>query len=104
MALLKDGSYVVTPDNGSLTHLLHQVGIEEICEIDEKVNRYHGPEEVSVFHGRDLFGYCAAKLAAGITDSPVIMKSTVRFIFYILQIKLGLFFVVAVTPVILKPQ
>ncbi len=46
----------------------------------------------------------AAKLAAGITDSPVIMKSTVRFIFYILQIKLGLFFVVAVTPVILKPQ
>ena len=38
VALLKDGSYVVTPDNGSLTHLLHQVGIEEICEIDEKVN------------------------------------------------------------------
>lgn len=66
VALLKDGSYVVTPDNGSLTHLLHQVGIEEICEIDEKVNRYHGPEEVSVFHGRDLFGYCAAKLAAGV--------------------------------------
>ncbi len=66
VALLKDGSYVVTPDNGSLTHLLHQVGIAEIREIDEKINRYHGPEEVSVFHGRDLFGYCAARLAAGV--------------------------------------
>ncbi|MGN1390130.1 MAG: S-adenosyl-l-methionine hydroxide adenosyltransferase family protein [Bulleidia sp.] len=65
-ALLKDGNYVVTPDNGTLTHLLHEPGVQKIREIDERVNRCHGPEEVSVFDGRDLFGYCAARLAAGL--------------------------------------
>lgn len=65
VALLKDGCYVVTPDNGALTHLMHTVGIQSIREIDETVNRYHNNESVSVFHGRDLFGYCAAKLASG---------------------------------------
>lgn len=68
VALLKDGSYVVTPDNGTLTHLKHNVGIVAVREIDETVNRYHARENVSVFHGRDLFGYCAAKLASGIID------------------------------------
>lgn len=63
-----DGYYVVTPDNGSLTHLKKLVGISEIREIDEEVNRLKGKdtEGVSIFHGRDLFGYCAAKLASGI--------------------------------------
>ena len=62
-----DGYFVVTPDNGSLTHLMHWVGISEVREIDESVNRLRGKntEEVSVFHGRDLFSYCAAKLASG---------------------------------------
>lgn len=64
VALLCDGSYVVSPDNGSLTHLKHTVGIKEIREIDENRNRYRSGEEVSVFHGRDLFGYCAALLAS----------------------------------------
>ena len=65
VALLNDGTYVVTPDNGSLTHLKNGVGIREIRQIDETKNRYHAAEEVSVFHGRDLFGYCAALLASG---------------------------------------
>ena len=65
-AKLNDGTIVVTPDNGSLTHLLHSVGIAEVREIDESVNRYPANETVSVFHGRDIFGYCAARLAAGI--------------------------------------
>lgn len=65
VAKLKDGNYLVTPDNGTLTHLYYQVGIEEIREIDETVNRYPGTEAVSVFHGRDLFAYTAARLAAG---------------------------------------
>ncbi|MBR1758717.1 MAG: SAM-dependent chlorinase/fluorinase [Lachnospiraceae bacterium] len=64
VALLCDGTYVVTPDNGSLTHLKYSVGIAEIREIDEAKNRYQAREEVSVFHGRDLFGYCAALLAS----------------------------------------
>ncbi len=65
VAKLKDGQYVVTPDNGTLTHLYYTVGIEEMREIDEIVHRYQGTENVSVFHGRDLFAYTAAKLASG---------------------------------------
>ena len=65
VALLKDGTYVVTPDNGTLTHLKNGVGIAAVREIDESRNRYHAEEEVSVFHGRDLFGYCGALLASG---------------------------------------
>lgn len=65
---LVNGCYVVTPDNGTLTHLDKYVGIEEVREIDESINRLHGKnnDEVAVFHGRDLFGYCAARLASGI--------------------------------------
>jgi S-adenosylmethionine hydrolase len=68
VAHTKDGYYVVTPDNGTLTHLKNWVGIAEVREIDETVNRLKGKhtEDVSVFHGRDLFSYCAAKLASGI--------------------------------------
>lgn len=68
VAKTADGYYVVTPDNGTLTHLKKWVGITNVREIDETVNRLHGKntEEVCVFHGRDLFGYCAARLASGI--------------------------------------
>ncbi|MBN1372843.1 MAG: SAM-dependent chlorinase/fluorinase [Anaerolineaceae bacterium] len=68
VAKTADGYVVVTPDNGTLTHLQQWVGIREVREIDETVNRLRGKdtEGVSVFHGRDLFGYCAARLASGI--------------------------------------
>ncbi|PIE04130.1 MAG: DNA-directed RNA polymerase subunit delta [Spirochaetales bacterium] len=67
-ARTKNGYYIVTPDNGSLTHVSRIFGIEEVREIDETVNRLKGydTEGVSIFHGRDLFAYCAAKLASGI--------------------------------------
>ena len=67
-AKLSDGNYIITPDNGTLTHLYYFVGIDAVREIDETINRYQGTEEVSVFHGRDIFAYTAAKLAAGIID------------------------------------
>lgn len=68
VALTKNGYYIVTPDNGSLTHVYKSFGIEEVREIDETVNRLKGydTEGVSIFHGRDLFSYCAAKLASGV--------------------------------------
>lgn len=68
VAQTSDGYYVVSPDNGSLTHLKYGVGIREVREIDESINRLKGKntEDVSVFHGRDLFSYCAARLASGI--------------------------------------
>lgn len=65
IALLNDGNYVVTPDNGTLTHVYYNVGIQEVREIDETRHRYEGTEAVSVFHGRDIFAYAAAKLASG---------------------------------------
>ena len=68
VAKTADGYYVVSPDNGSLTHLKHFVGITEVREIDQTINRLKGKntEGVSIFHGRDLFSYCAARLASGI--------------------------------------
>ena len=68
VAKTADGYYVVTPDNGALTHLKKWVGITAVREIDESINRLKGKntEETNVFHGRDLFGYCAAKLAGGL--------------------------------------
>ncbi len=68
VAKTTDGYVVVTPDNGTLTHLKQWVGIREVREIDQTVNRLRGKdtEGVSVFHGRDLFGYCGARLASGI--------------------------------------
>lgn len=68
VAKTADGYYVVTPDNGTLTHVKARVGISEVREIDQSINRLRGKttEETSVFHGRDVFGYCAARLASGI--------------------------------------
>lgn len=66
VAKLKNGSYVVTPDNGSLTHLKKFFGIEEVRVIDETRNRLQKTKKCHIFHGRDLFAYCGARLAAGI--------------------------------------
>jgi S-adenosylmethionine hydrolase len=62
------GHYVVTPDNGTLTHLKKHVGIEAVREIDESVNRVKGSEKSHVFHGRDVYTYTGARLAAGVID------------------------------------
>lgn len=64
----KNGYYIVTPDNGSLTHIDKYFGIEEVREIDETINRLHRSDNghVSIFHGRDLFSYCAARLVSGL--------------------------------------
>ncbi|MBP6432651.1 MAG: S-adenosyl-l-methionine hydroxide adenosyltransferase family protein [Ferruginibacter sp.] len=61
----KAGHFIVTPDNGTLTLLANSQGIEEIREIDEVVNRRSGSEKSYTFHGRDVYAFTAAKLAAG---------------------------------------
>ena len=68
VAKTSDGHFVVTPDNGSLTHVKRYIGIDEVREIDESVNRLQSTRGTSVFHGRDLFGYTAARLGSGIID------------------------------------
>lgn len=62
------GHYVVTPDNGTLTHIIRFDGIEAVREIDEHVNRLPRSGESYTFHGRDVFAYTGARLASGIID------------------------------------
>lgn len=59
------GHFIVTPDNGTLTHLKRMVGITAARIIDESVNRLPGSGESYTFHGRDIYAYTGARLAAG---------------------------------------
>lgn len=62
----KSGHFVVTPDNGTLTFVAEQYGVAELREIDEKVNRRPGTDDAHTFHGRDVYAYTGARLAAGV--------------------------------------
>ena len=57
--------YIVTPNNGTLTHINRFVGIDEIREIEESVNRRSNTEHSYTFHGRDVYAYTRARLASG---------------------------------------
>lgn len=65
VALTKDGHYIVTPDNGTLTHLKKYVGIVAVREIEESKHRRQNTEHSYTFHGRDVYAYTGAKLASG---------------------------------------
>ena len=62
----KSGHYFVTPDNGSLTLVADEMGISAVREIDEAVNRLKNSEKSYTFHGRDVYAYTGARLAAGV--------------------------------------
>jgi S-adenosylmethionine hydrolase len=62
----KSGHFFVTPDNGTLTFIAENLGIEEVRVIDEKRNRLKNSNESYTFHGRDVYAYTGARLAAGI--------------------------------------
>ena len=62
------GQYIITPDNGTLTHIKRMTGISEARIIDESVNRLQGSSESYTFHGRDVYAFTGARLAAGIID------------------------------------
>jgi len=62
------GRYIVTPDNGTLTHVIRLEGIAAVREIDENVNRLPRSGESYTFHGRDVYAYTGARLASGIID------------------------------------
>ena len=65
VAKTRKGQYIVTPNNGTLTHLNEFVGIEEIREIEERTNRLKNSELSYTFHGRDVYAYTGARLASG---------------------------------------
>lgn len=68
VAKTENEHYIVTPDNGILDVINKTEKIVESRVIDQTINRYHGnewSEKSDIFHGRDVFAFCGAKLAAG---------------------------------------
>lgn len=61
-----NGLMFVSPDNGSLSGPAQTYGIDAVREIDESVNRIPGSEWSHTFHGRDVYSYTGARLAAGV--------------------------------------
>ncbi len=71
----KTGQFIVTPDNGTLTLIAASEGIAEVRQIDEVLNRRKNSQDSYTFHGRDVYAYTGARLAAGvITYEQVGMK------------------------------
>jgi S-adenosylmethionine hydrolase len=64
VAKTKQGHYIVTPDNGTLTHIEKVLGLSEVRAIHPHL-RLNSPLQTNVFHGRDIFAYVSAKLASG---------------------------------------
>jgi S-adenosylmethionine hydrolase len=62
VAVMKSGHTILTPDNGSLTHVFNE--LDAVYEIDSVQHRFPSPFANQVFHGRDVFAYVAARLAA----------------------------------------
>lgn len=60
----KSGHYFVGPDNGTWTLVAEELGIAAVRQIDEKTNRRAGSEKSYTFHGRDIYAYTGARLAA----------------------------------------
>lgn len=62
----KTGHYFVTPDNGTVTLVARQLGVAEVREINEAVNRLQNSEQSYTFHGRDVYAYTGARLASNV--------------------------------------
>src|SRR6195952_5811966 len=78
----RSGHFIVSPDNGTLTLVSQSLGIDEIREIDEAVNRRKDSEKSYTFHGRDVYAYTAARLAASVITfeqvGPLLPKKVVN--------------------------
>jgi S-adenosylmethionine hydrolase len=64
----RTGHYFVGPNNGLLSLVAERDGIEGLRQIDEHLNRRPGSDDSHTFHGRDVFGYTGARLAAGVIN------------------------------------
>jgi S-adenosylmethionine hydrolase len=76
------GQFIVTPDNGTLTLIAESLGIAEVRQIDEVLNRRKDSQKSYTFHGRDVYAYTGARLAAGAITyeqvGPVLPKEVVK--------------------------
>lgn len=60
----KSGHFFVGPDNGTFTLVAEELGIAAVRQIDEAKNRRQGSERSYTFHGRDVYAFVGARLAA----------------------------------------
>ncbi|MDD9147959.1 MULTISPECIES: SAM hydrolase/SAM-dependent halogenase family protein [unclassified Sporolactobacillus] len=68
IARTRRGQYIITPDNGTLTHIKKMDGIESARVFDEKANKLPNTGESYTFFGRDIYAYTGARLASGLID------------------------------------
>jgi len=82
IALAASGRLFVGPDNGLFSYVLAAAPPDEAVALDDP--RFHLPHPSATFHGRDIFGPCAAHLARGIPlgklGSAIAMTSLVTFV------------------------
>jgi S-adenosylmethionine hydrolase len=82
----RTGHFFVGPNNGLLSLVAERDGIESLREIDERVNRRPGSDDSHTFHGRDVFAYTGARLAAGVIHfdqvGPVLPPQSLMLIPY----------------------
>jgi S-adenosylmethionine hydrolase len=60
----KSGHFFIGPDNGTFTLVAEELGIAAVRQIDEAKNRRQGSERSYTFHGRDVYAFVGARLAA----------------------------------------
>ena len=64
VAITQHDHVIVTPDNGTLTHIHATIGLKEVRSIRPEL-RLSTPHTTNVFHGRDIFAYVSALLVSG---------------------------------------
>lgn len=60
------GQIIVTPDNGTITQIARRLGIRQARLIVESENQAPLGQVSYTFHGRDVYAYVGARLAAGV--------------------------------------
>jgi S-adenosylmethionine hydrolase len=95
VAKLRTGQFIVTPDNGTLTLLAETFGIDTLRQIDEKLNRLTGSDESYTFHGRDVYAFTGARLAARVIRyedvGPVLPPGIVKITYQPARYDKGIF-------------
>jgi S-adenosylmethionine hydrolase len=85
VAKTKTGHLIVTPDNGTLTLIAEDLGLAAVREIDETKHRRGGSERSYTFHGRDIYSFVGARLAAGVVafeDVGPLLESKIVMLAY----------------------
>ncbi len=65
VALSNSGHVFIGPDNGLFTLIQDESGFRDVRAIKENEYRRKGSEDSYTFHGRDLYSYVGAMVAAG---------------------------------------